>query len=64
MTTITVKGMKCQHCAESSKKALEAIEGISAVTVDLNKGQIDFAGSVDPEMVRVAITKVGFEVVV
>lgn len=54
--------MKCQHCVGSTKKALEAIEGISQVDVNLESGAVSFEGSADMEVIKNAINKVGFKV--
>jgi len=62
MTTITIKGMSCQHCVASTKKALEDIAGISNVTVDLEKKQASYDGDVEQKIVNDAIVKIGFEV--
>lgn len=63
MTTITIKGMSCPHCVASTTKALEGIAGISDVTVDLEKNQASYSGDVDPQVVKDAITGIGFEVI-
>ncbi|GAB4339319.1 MAG: heavy-metal-associated domain-containing protein [Desulfobulbaceae bacterium] len=63
MTTIKINGMRCQHCVGSTKQALEAIPGVSNVTVDLDKGEASFEGDVPLETVKEAIAKIGFEVV-
>lgn len=63
MNTVKVKGMSCQHCVASTKKALEAIEGVSNVEVNLDQGSASFDGTVAPEVVSQAITAIGFEVV-
>lgn len=63
MATIKVKGMKCQHCAGSTKKALEGIDGISAVQVDQDSGQVSFDGTADMEIIKAAVSKAGFEVI-
>jgi copper chaperone len=63
MTTIKIKGMSCQHCVGSTKKALEAVEGISNVQVNLAQGEATFDGQVDVQTVIEAITKIGFEVI-
>ena len=43
MTTILkVKGMSCQHCVMSVTKALNQLEGIRDVQVDLEKGEVRF----------------------
>ena len=63
MTTIKINGMKCQHCVASTKKALEALEGVSNVTVDLDKGEAGFDGDVSMAAVKEAVAAKGFEVV-
>jgi len=63
MTTITIKGMSCPHCVASTTKALEGIADISDVTVDLEKNQASYSGDVDPQVVKDAITGIGFEVI-
>ena len=63
MNTIKIKGMSCQHCVASTTKALEAIPGISKVSVDLPKGEASYEGDVDSATVKAAITAIGFEVV-
>ena len=62
MATIKIKGMSCQHCVASTTKALEAIEGISNVSVNLEKGEATYDGNVNVETIRNAIKKIGFEV--
>ncbi len=63
MTTIKVQGMKCQHCADSARKALEEIEGIRKVAVELDKGEIAYEGNAPIEVIRAAIEGKGYRVV-
>ena len=63
MASVKIKGMSCQHCVASTTKALEALSGISEVKVDLDKGEASFQGDVDPQTIKEAIEKIGFEVV-
>lgn len=63
MTTVKIKGMRCPHCVGSTKQALEAIPGVSNVSVDLDRGEASFEGDVSLETVKEAIAKIGFEVV-
>jgi len=63
MTRIKVKGMSCQHCVESTRKALETIPGISNIQIDLAKGEAAFDGQVDIQTVQKAIAGIGFEVI-
>lgn len=63
MNTVKIKGMSCQHCVASVKKALEALPGVSNVTVDLDNNQATFEGNPDAVAVEKAITSIGFEVI-
>jgi len=63
MITIRITGMSCQHCVNSTRKALEAVPGISNIQIDLAKGEAKFDGKVDFQTVKEAITKIGFEVI-
>ncbi|MGC9195393.1 MAG: heavy-metal-associated domain-containing protein [Syntrophobacteraceae bacterium] len=63
MTHLKIKGMSCQHCVRNVKKTLEAIDGITNVTVDLDKGEASFEQThpVDGELIREKIKKAGYE---
>lgn len=62
MESLKIKGMSCQHCVGSVKKALEAIAGLSQVTVNLDAGEATFENSdVSREEIKAAIKKIGFE---
>ena len=63
MTTVKISGMKCQHCVNSTRQALEALAGVSNVSIDLDKGEASFEGDVSVETVKEAVAKIGFEVV-
>lgn len=62
MATVSIKGMSCQHCVASTKKALEDIDGVTNVDVNLEKNEASYDGDVDAGVVKEAITKIGFEV--
>jgi copper chaperone len=63
MRTIKVKGMSCQHCVKAVSKALEEIDGVGSVSVDLSKGEVTFdeKNAVDKEVLQQKIKKAGFE---
>ena len=62
METLKVKGMSCEHCVASVKKALENIPGLSQVKVNLQTGEASFANAgVERGKIREAIKKIGFE---
>lgn len=64
MNTIKVNGMRCQHCVKSVTEALEALDGVCDVHVNLEEAAVTFAGSPAGglDSVRAAITALGFEV--
>jgi len=63
MKRIKIKGMSCQHCVMAVTKALEEIEGIENVTVDLAGGEARFeeTGNVDVDRIRKQISDAGYE---
>ncbi|MDI6763188.1 MAG: copper ion binding protein [Thermodesulfobacteriota bacterium] len=65
MTTLKVKGMNCQHCVMSVTKALNQLNGVQNVQVDLEKGEVRFENTkeVSKDEIAKAITDAGYEVV-
>ncbi len=61
---LPVKGMSCMHCAKTVEKAVQAVEGTSAVNVDLDEGKVEF--TIDNESrvenVKKQIEAAGYEV--
>ena len=64
-STIKVKGMSCQHCVMSVTKALNRLEGIKNVRVDLEKGevQLDNTKALSADQIGKAIEEAGYQVV-
>lgn len=62
--TLNVEGMSCSHCSGSVQKALEGINGISDVKVDLKGKKASFktADKSKIALAKEAIVKVGFRV--
>ncbi len=63
MITMKIKGMSCQHCVNSTRKALEGVPGISNIQIDLAKGEASFDGNVDIQAAKEAIIRIGFEII-
>lgn len=63
MTTIKINGMKCQHCVSSVSQALENIDGVSDVSVNLETSEASYTASesISTEEIKEAIKKIGFE---
>ena len=64
-TTLKVKGMSCQHCVMSVTKALNQLEGIKNVQVDLATGEVRFDNTkeVAPSRIEKAISDAGYEII-
>jgi len=64
-TILKVKGMSCQHCVMSVTKALDQLEGIQNVQVDLQKGEVRFDNTKALALNRIekAIEEAGYEVI-
>ncbi len=60
--TIPIGGMTCNHCVQSVKNKLSGMAGVSAVDVDLAKGQAVVTGDdLDVKAMCTAIDDMGFE---
>ncbi len=62
---LKVKGMSCQHCVMSVTKALNQLDGIKNVQVNLAKGEVQFDNTKEIASNRIekAITEAGYEVI-
>ena len=62
MDTIKVSGMSCKHCVSAVTKALEELEGLEKVVVDLTTNEVSFVNNgVKREKIRFAISQIGFD---
>jgi len=64
-SVLKVKGMSCQHCVMSVTKALNQLDGVKNVQVDLAKGEVRFENTKEIASNRIekAITDAGYEVI-
>jgi len=65
MKSIKIKGMSCQHCVMAVTRALNSLDGVKDVQVDLKSGIATYeeAKTVDRAVVTAAIRQAGYEVV-
>ncbi|OZU88600.1 copper-binding protein [Virgibacillus indicus] len=64
--TLDVKGMTCGHCKMSVEGALNGLEGVSAVEVDLNSGKVEVTydeTKASLENMKEAVEDQGYDVV-
>ncbi len=60
---LKINGMMCMHCVAHVKKALEAVNGVTSVEVDLAAGTATVAGTADSDALRAAVVDAGYEIV-
>lgn len=58
--TYSVSGMQCKHCATHVQKAVEALEGVKSVSIDLAEGRMQVSGEIVPETVTAAVEAAGY----
>lgn len=61
---MTIEGMMCGHCTGRVQKALEALEGVSAVAMSLEEktATVELGGEVSDDTLTAAVTEAGYEV--
>ena len=61
---MTIEGMMCGHCTGRVQKALEAVAGVSAVSMSLEEktATVEMTGEVSDEVLTAAVTEAGYEV--
>ncbi|MBF0318692.1 MAG: heavy-metal-associated domain-containing protein [Nitrospirae bacterium] len=60
---LTIEGMSCQHCVKRVKKAIDAIDGVEASTVDVGSASVTINDAkTSQKTVEQAITGAGYKV--
>lgn len=62
---LNIEGMMCQHCQARVQKALSEVEGVSSVSVNLEKKKavVTLEKDLPEEMLRKAVEDAGYQVV-
>ena len=62
---VLIEGMSCQHCVNRVKTALNAVEGVAVIDVDLDKkvAVIEVPSILDEVKIKEAVSEAGYEVV-
>ena len=63
--TVIVDGMKCNHCAKKVETALNKIENVKSVKVDLDKQKvlIILLNDIDDNIIRNTIEELDYKVI-
>ena len=59
--TLKVNGMSCMHCVARVEKALAAVDGVTDVTVSMEKGEAVVGGNFDVAAAVKAVTDAGYD---
>ena len=62
---LAVEGMSCQHCVASVHKALDKLDGVGRVQVELEEKKVEVVYDpdlVDLQTIRAAIEEEGYQV--
>lgn len=59
--TLQLSGLSCQHCVATTRKALEAVPGVTAAEVSLDSAKV--YGDAQPDALVAAVTQAGYEAV-
>lgn len=63
MISFKVDGMMCTHCKARVQKALEAIDGVASVEVDLQSKLVTVQGEASEEVLKAAVVKAGYSII-
>ncbi len=66
MSTITlnIEGMTCGHCQKAVIEALQGVQGVEQVEVDLESGKAVVQGSADAQQLVAAVEDEGYDAAV
>ena len=61
---MSITGMTCQNCVKHTREALEEVEGVLSVKVDLdsNSAEVECNESVGNDVLKEAVTEAGYDV--
>lgn len=62
MKEYQISGMHCENCVKKIQQAIEKIDGVKSVQVDLDKRKAVVEGEVNEQLIRQAIEKAGYSV--
>lgn len=60
---ILIEGMKCEHCVGHVREALEGLEGVTSVTVNLSENCAIVEATTSNEKLKEVIEEEGYDVV-
>lgn len=62
VSTFHIEGLCCSHCAAAAKNAIENVEGVEDVDIELSSGSAKIKGHADFEDIKKAVESLGYKV--
>lgn len=60
---INIDGMSCQHCVMRVKRALEGLDGVKALSVEVGKARVTFDESkIQKKAIEEAVIRAGYKI--
>lgn len=59
---IQVDGMTCQHCQRAVENAVQSVEGVQTVDVNLETGLVKIVGTPDLKKIELAVEEEGYQI--
>ena len=59
---VTIEGMTCHNCVRHVKEAIEELEGVTGVEVDLASKRATVDGEASDEAIKAAVDEAGYSV--
>lgn len=60
-TELKITGMTCGHCQQAVTDALQSVDGVNAVRVDLGQGNAEVEGNADLKALVAAVEEEGYQ---
>jgi copper chaperone len=60
--TYTVVGMTCNSCVNKVSNAVEGVDGVVDIDVDVSNGTLEVTGQIDDAAVREAVAQAGYKI--
>jgi copper chaperone len=58
---LRIQGMSCGHCVKAAREALERVEGVTKVDVEIGRARVVCDDAVSRDALAAAIADAGFE---
>jgi copper chaperone len=60
--TYTVVGMTCNGCVNKVTNAVDGVDGVEDIDIDVSTGTLEVSGQVDDAAVRDAVAQAGYKI--